>query len=74
MAKAKRNNKNKDWARTAVKKPGAFRSWCRKQGYSKVNTRCIQKGLKSKNPTTRRRARLALTFKKLRAKRKAKKK
>jgi len=74
MPRKKAKNKNNNWARTAVKKPGAFRSWCKRQGYSKVNTRCIQKGLKSKNPTTRRRARLALTFKKLRAKRKAKKK
>ena len=74
MAKKIRKKNNNNWAKTAVKKPGAFRSWCRKQGYSKVNTRCIQKGLKSKNPTTRKRARLALTFKKMRAKRKTRRK
>lgn len=43
-------------------KKGAFREWCKRQGYSKVTRECIAKGKKSKNPTTRRRANLAATF------------
>ena len=35
---------------------GSFRRWCKRQGYSKVTTACINKGKKSKSLTTRRRA------------------
>ena len=71
MAKRKKRKKkkkgkkkgSKNWIAGAVKKPGAF---------GKATAKKIAKGIKSKNPTTRRRAVLARTFKKLAAKRKRK--
>ena len=68
---AKRNNSN--WAKTAVRHPGAFRSWCKRQGYKGVNTACIRKGKKATNSKVRKRAILADNFRKMRAKRKKKK-
>ncbi len=35
---------------------GSFKRWCKRQGYSKVTPACINRGKKSKNLTTRRRA------------------
>lgn len=68
-----RKSKKSNWAKTAVKHPGAFRSWCKRQGYSRVNTACINKGKKASNSTIRKRAVLADNFRKMRAKRKKKK-
>ena len=51
-------------------KKGAFTRWCKQQGYSGVTQECINKGLHSKNPTIRRRANLARTFKKIARRRK----
>lgn len=73
MAKAKTKSKQ-NWAKTAIKHPGAFRSWCKKNGYSSANTSCIRKGKKSSNATVRRRAILADNLRKIRARRKKKKK
>jgi len=67
-----KQKKKVDWAKKAVKHPGAFRSWCQKQGYSKVNTRCINKGKKASDPLIRKRAVLADNFRKMRLKRKKK--
>ena len=54
----------KRWMQSAVKKPGSFTAWCKAQGFGGVTAECIAKGKRSKNPTTRRRANLAATFKK----------
>jgi hypothetical protein len=62
--------KKKHWIQDAIKKPGAFTEWCKRQGYEGVTRECIEKGKKSPNPTTRRRAYLAETLKKLAKKRK----
>ena len=57
--------KKKKWIPKNLKK-GAFTSWCSAQGFgNKVTSECIAAGKKSKNPTTRRRANLAATFRKL---------
>jgi len=62
--------KKKKWIQEAIKKPGAFTEWCRRQGFSGTTKECIEKGKRSSNPTTRRRAVLAETLKKLAKKRK----
>lgn len=60
----------KNWIQKAVKKPGSFTSWCKRQGFSGVTSACIAKGKRSKNPTVRRRANLASTFRKMNRKKK----
>ncbi len=67
---AKKQNKN--WVKTAVKHPGAFRAYCKRKGYSKVNTACINEGLKSPSKTVRKRAALAKAFKNMRKNKKKK--
>ena len=46
-------------------KKGAFTAYCG----GEVTDECVKKGLKSSNPTTRRRAALAKTFRKIAKKR-----
>ncbi len=58
------------WIQQAIKNPGAFTEWCLRQGFSGATKECIEKGKRSSNPTTRRRAYLAETLKKLAKKRK----
>jgi hypothetical protein len=53
------------WIQEAIKKPGAFTEWCRRQGFSGVTRECIEMGKRSSNPTTRRRAYLAETLRRL---------
>lgn len=72
MAQDKKKQDNK-WMQKAVKNKGAFTKWCKQQGYDGVTQECIEKGKKSKNPTTKKRAVLAETFKKQAKKRKKKK-
>jgi len=62
--------KSKKWIQAADLKEGAFTAWCKKQGFGGVNAACIAAGKKSKDPTTRKRANLAATFKKMARKRK----
>jgi hypothetical protein len=62
--------KKKNWIQNAIKHPGAFSEWCRRQGYDGATKECIEKGKKSSNPTIRRRAVLAETLKRLSKKRK----
>ena len=38
------------------KNKGKFTDYCKKKGYKKVTQECIEEGLKSKNPLTRKRA------------------
>lgn len=64
--------KDKKWIQKAIKNPGAFTRWAKRQGLSM--SEAIRKGKKSKNPTIRRRAILAETLRKLAKKRKKRKK
>ena len=59
--------KNKNWAKTAVKHPGAFRKWCQKRGHNGANSSCIASGMRSSKPLKiRRQANLANNFRKMR--------
>jgi len=59
---------HKKWIQGAIKKPGAFREYCG----GKVTNECINRGLRSPDPTTRRRASLAKTLRKISKRRKKK--
>lgn len=60
------------WIQEAIKKPGSFKKYAEK---GKMGMKeAISKGKKSKNPTTKRRANLAETLRKLGKKRKKAKK
>ena len=50
-------------------KKGAFTEYCKRKGYKGVTKACIEEAKKSPNPTTRRRAVLAETFRKIAKKR-----
>jgi len=67
MSKKKKDRK---WIQKAIKKPGAFRAWCKSRGYEKVTQACIEEGKRSSNPTIRRRAVLAETLSRLRKRKK----
>jgi len=64
--------KKEKWIQEAIKKPGAFTQWCKRQGYEGVTQECIEKGKKSDNITIRRRAILAETLRRLAKRRKKK--
>lgn len=68
----KRVAKPKNFIQDANLKEGSFTKWCKTQGYDGVTQECINEGLASKNATTRRRARLAQTFKNIAKNRKKK--
>ena len=36
----------KKWIQSAVKRPGAFTQWCKRQGYSGVTDSCIARAKK----------------------------
>ena len=57
--------KKKDWMQDAVKHPGAFTEYCKRKGFDGVTQECINEGKKSSNPTVRKRATLAETFRKV---------
>ncbi len=61
--------KDKSWIQKAIKKPGAFTEWCKRQGFDGVTEKCIELGCKDKNKKIRARACLAKTLRKF-AKRK----
>jgi len=56
--------RSKKWMQSSVKRPGAFRRWCRSRGYKGVTKSCIAEGLRSKNTRVKRMAVLARTFRK----------
>ena len=60
--------KNDKWIQDAIKKEGAFTEYCKKKGYEGVSKECIEEGKKSNTPTTRKRAVLAETLKKMKKK------
>lgn len=68
-----KKKKNKRWIQGAIENPGAFTEWCKRRGYSGVTQKCIEEGMRSKNPTIRRRANLARTLRKLARKKKRRK-
>lgn len=73
VEKENKMGKKKNWAKTAVKHPGAFKKWCLNRGHKGADTSCIKSGMKSSKPVSvRRRANLANNFKKMRMKRKKK--
>ena len=74
MAGRKKKKTGERWIQRAIKKPGAFTEWCRRRGYSGVTQACIEEGKRSKDPTTRRRAVLAETLRKISKKRKKRRK
>ena len=59
-----------DWMGSAVNKSGSFTKYCKSKGYKGVTNKCIAEAKKSKNPTTRKRATLAQTFRKINKKNK----
>ena len=66
--KKKKKSSGKNWIQGAVKRPGALR---KKLGVKKgktISAAQLNKAAKSSNPTTRRQANLAKTFKKMRKK------
>jgi hypothetical protein len=75
MAKAKSKAKKK-WMQGAAARMkrkgtvGAFTRWCKAQGYGGVTSECIRAGLKSSNPTIRKRAGFAKAAKSVARKRK----
>ena len=66
---AKRKAKKK-WISSAIKKPGALRRSLKVKKGRKITTKQLAKASKSKNPTTRRRAALAKTLRKINKRRK----
>ena len=56
---------NKMWIQDAVKKPGALRKTLGVKKGEKIPAAKLEKATHSKNPTTAKRARLAVTLKKL---------
>jgi hypothetical protein len=67
--KGRGKGNSKNWIQKAIKNPGSFTQYCKRQGYKGVTKECIQKGCKSPNPTTKKRACLAKTLKKMNRKR-----
>jgi len=61
MARAKSTAKKTN-IKINPKNKGKFTEYCKKQGYKGVTCGCINKGLKSKNPKTRKRANFARNF------------
>jgi len=77
--KRKKPARKKKWmqkASASIKRrgtKGVFRAWCLRRGYKSVTAGCIAEGKRSKNPTIRRRAALAGTFRKASRSRKRRK-
>ena len=64
-----------EWIQKAIKNPGSFTAWCKRNGFKGASESCIQKAIavakRTGNKTLLRRAYLARTLKRL-AKRRAK--
>ena len=65
VKKKKKKKSKKNWIQGAVKKPGALRKKLGVAKGKKISASQLNKAAKSKNPTTRRQANLAKTFKKM---------
>lgn len=56
--------KEKKWIQKAIKKPGAFKAYCKSKGFKGVTAECIRAGLKAGGKTAKRAA-LARTLRKM---------
>ena len=65
VKKKKKKKPKKNWIQGAVKRPGALRKKLGVAKGKKISESQLNKAAKSKNPTTRRQANLAKTFKKM---------
>ena len=68
VKKKKKKKSKKNWIQGAVKRPGALRTKIlgkNAPASKKISESQLNKAAKSKNPTTRRQANLAKTFKKM---------
>ena len=65
MRKKKMKNES-NWIERAIKKPGALRKTLRVKKGEKISKAKLKKAEESKNPTTRKRAKLAETLNKMR--------
>ena len=65
VKKKKKKKAKKNWIQGAVKRPGALRKKLGVAKGKKISESQLNKAAKSKNPTTRRQANLAKTFKKM---------
>lgn len=65
VKKKKKKKSKKNWIQGAVKRPGALRKKLGVAKGKKISESQLNKAAKSKNPTTRRQANLAKTFKKM---------
>jgi len=64
----KRKSSKKRWIEEAIKQPGALRRKLKVKPGKKISKVALRKATRSKNPTTRRLANLAITLGKLRKK------
>jgi hypothetical protein len=64
IKEAKKKKKDKKWEQEAVSNEGkgTFTAYCKRKGYKGVTDECIAEGKASTDPTTKRRANLAKTF------------
>jgi len=62
----KKRKSSKKWIQGAIKRPGALRKKLGVKPGKKISKAALKKATKSKNPTTRRQANLAVTLGKLR--------
>jgi len=58
------------WIQEAIRDKGSFTAYCKRLGFKGVSQACIEKGKRSKDKRTKRRAVLAETLRRLRRKRK----
>ena len=65
---SKRKSSKKRWIEEAIKQPGALRRKLKVKPGKKISKVALRKATRSKNPTTRRQANLAITLGKLRKK------
>lgn len=65
VKKKKKKKSKKNWIQGAVKRPGALRKKLGVAKGKKISESQLNKAAKSKNPTTRKQANLAKTFKKM---------
>jgi hypothetical protein len=68
MKAPKKRKSSKKWIQGAIKQPGALRKKLGVKPGKKISKAALKKATRSKNPTTRRQANLAVTLGKLRKK------
>jgi len=69
---SKKKKAKDEWMQGAVKKPGSFTAYCKKKGFDGVTDECISEAKASGDPTVKKRAVLAETFRKESKKRRKK--